>query len=432
MSDLERRRWVPDPGCRIVACVDVRATEPDIGLTERSQALSALTARRVERCVRPTDWTCHLGPSRLAIAFGNGGHRVPPSVLGSRIARAVGDHVAVGQRQLPVAVAIGISAGPASIESRLTGAALATIESARRHSAVLPARMRSQAIVSVSNVAAPLRFSTDLLGTLSVARVVRRMAVLPRYIGAAAGDAAHRPDDVFSGVSCLSPPAVLVVDPSAPRGAMPRLAVEAVAAMTRRLGARTSLTPSSDPQRVLVDLYVTESQVAVIVLQHDTAHGRCREEHLPVWEATARLVRLLTEALVPVVAVSVGGSAAAVASCVEEGAVGLLDPDELPSELMSLGAAPPPAGSDPLEDEPSSVRIPAPFSALASLTPSERTVLFYMMEGRAAAEIAEVLVLSISTVRSHIRSIRQKLKVNSQIAAVAVANGTHWEEQEGA
>jgi DNA-binding CsgD family transcriptional regulator len=47
-----------------------------------------------------------------------------------------------------------------------------------------------------------------------------------------------------------------------------------------------------------------------------------------------------------------------------------------------------------------------------------------MMEGRSAAEIATTLVVSLTTVRSHIRSILRKLNVNSQLAAVALAFGT--------
>jgi len=47
-----------------------------------------------------------------------------------------------------------------------------------------------------------------------------------------------------------------------------------------------------------------------------------------------------------------------------------------------------------------------------------------MMEGRTASEIATTLVVSLTTVRSHIRSILRKLNVNSQLAAVALAFGT--------
>ena len=46
-----------------------------------------------------------------------------------------------------------------------------------------------------------------------------------------------------------------------------------------------------------------------------------------------------------------------------------------------------------------------------------------MMEGRSAGDIADALTVSLSTVRSHIRAILRKLNVNSQLAAVAIANG---------
>ena len=59
-----------------------------------------------------------------------------------------------------------------------------------------------------------------------------------------------------------------------------------------------------------------------------------------------------------------------------------------------------------------------------SLTPSERRVLFYMMEGHTASDIAAGLVVSLATVRSHIRMILSKLQVKSQLAAVALANGS--------
>jgi DNA-binding NarL/FixJ family response regulator len=69
--------------------------------------------------------------------------------------------------------------------------------------------------------------------------------------------------------------------------------------------------------------------------------------------------------------------------------------------------------------------LPAPFDSLVHLTSTERKVLFHMMEGRAAGEIASELVVSLTTVRSHIRSILRKLNVNSQLAAVAIANGAY-------
>jgi DNA-binding NarL/FixJ family response regulator len=76
------------------------------------------------------------------------------------------------------------------------------------------------------------------------------------------------------------------------------------------------------------------------------------------------------------------------------------------------------------------VRLPPRFKALVALTTSERRVLFYLTEGWAAQDIAEELVVSLTTVRSHIRSVLRKLGVRSQLAAVAIANSRNLEHHE--
>ncbi|WP_214402285.1 helix-turn-helix transcriptional regulator [Pseudonocardia lacus] len=55
---------------------------------------------------------------------------------------------------------------------------------------------------------------------------------------------------------------------------------------------------------------------------------------------------------------------------------------------------------------------------LAQLSSREREVLQHLVEGRRAADICAALFLSITTVRTHIRSILVKLEVNSQTQAV--------------
>jgi DNA-binding CsgD family transcriptional regulator len=62
------------------------------------------------------------------------------------------------------------------------------------------------------------------------------------------------------------------------------------------------------------------------------------------------------------------------------------------------------------------------FQALVGLTASERRVLFYLTEGWTAQEVADELVVSLTTIRSHIGSVLRKLGVKSQVAAVAIAN----------
>ena len=65
----------------------------------------------------------------------------------------------------------------------------------------------------------------------------------------------------------------------------------------------------------------------------------------------------------------------------------------------------------------------APF---ASLTGREADVLAGLMNGLAATEIADRSFVSLSTVRSQIRSVLTKLGVHSQLAAVAMAHQSGW------
>jgi two-component system nitrate/nitrite response regulator NarL len=65
----------------------------------------------------------------------------------------------------------------------------------------------------------------------------------------------------------------------------------------------------------------------------------------------------------------------------------------------------------------------APFERL---TPRERAVLRALMDGTSATDIARSAVVSLTTVRSHIRAILQKLDVGSQLAAVALAHRVGW------
>lgn len=57
---------------------------------------------------------------------------------------------------------------------------------------------------------------------------------------------------------------------------------------------------------------------------------------------------------------------------------------------------------------------------LARLSPREREVLVLLSQGTQVADIVTALGVAETTVRSHIRSIRRKLGVGSQLAAVAV------------
>lgn len=59
---------------------------------------------------------------------------------------------------------------------------------------------------------------------------------------------------------------------------------------------------------------------------------------------------------------------------------------------------------------------------LGNLSPRERQILDLLSAGRRVGEIVEELGVAETTVRSHIRSVRRKLEVGSQLAAVAVVH----------
>jgi two-component system, NarL family, nitrate/nitrite response regulator NarL len=61
-----------------------------------------------------------------------------------------------------------------------------------------------------------------------------------------------------------------------------------------------------------------------------------------------------------------------------------------------------------------------------ALTEREQGVLAELIEGHCAEDIAKAAFVSISTVRSQIKAILQKLGVGSQLAAVAMARRAGW------
>lgn len=64
------------------------------------------------------------------------------------------------------------------------------------------------------------------------------------------------------------------------------------------------------------------------------------------------------------------------------------------------------------------------------LSERERQVLAGLMAGQGASQLAERDVVSIQTIRSHIKRVLSKLGVNSQLAAVARANACGWESDQ--
>jgi two-component system nitrate/nitrite response regulator NarL len=126
------------------------------------------------------------------------------------------------------------------------------------------------------------------------------------------------------------------------------------------------------------------------------------------------------------------------ARCLEAGAVGVFGKaqafDDLATGLVDamLGRSTMhPAARDELLAELDEHRRRADHldRLFAQLTERERDVFAAIIDGRTADEIAARQFVSVATVRSHIRSILEKLGVNSQLAAVALARRTGWPDR---
>jgi DNA-binding NarL/FixJ family response regulator len=434
----ERRTWVAGSGSSVIACVDVQPATASDAQPERNDLLWRLALRRMERCIRPGDQVCMLAGPRVAVVLGNGSNRVVPSAIGKRLARALGDHLAVGGTGLDLRVAIGVGAGSGDVEpSTVAAAAMAPLRIMRGRPSPNGAGATSPyvAVTHVHDHRSPAYLSSFpasgplTTGMTTSVRPSRRLDY--RVLVPFSEDLELSVPGTVTPIGMPLPSPglrVLLVDPDADPDHTPRPMMEAVVTVARRCGAEPVVSPAVDIDAVLLDLYLSKPDVVLVVVQAESPRlGASHESHYG-WDRPARITRALRETGTPVIALSVGASAAALAVCVEQGAVGLLHTDLLSQELARQTARRLNTNGGGSQNGHDDVRgpgqLPAPYNALVHLTPSERRVLFHMMEGRSAADIATTLVVSLTTVRSHIRSILRKLNVNSQLAAVALAFGT--------
>lgn len=175
------------------------------------------------------------------------------------------------------------------------------------------------------------------------------------------------------------------------------------------------------PERVR--LAITDWAPALAVLDIDFVERHVCQES----------IALLSQSKVPVIVL--GGKKELLADCVNFGASYAIDNGLPVSKLIDVIArlahnhslnnvTVVPDQSSPVNgrlgplDERSS-----PFDVL---THREKCVLAELMEGHCAEEIAVRDVVAISTVRSQIKAILQKLGVSSQLAATALARHAGW------
>jgi DNA-binding NarL/FixJ family response regulator len=123
------------------------------------------------------------------------------------------------------------------------------------------------------------------------------------------------------------------------------------------------------------------------------------------------------------------------AACLEEGAAGWVGkdtfPDQVGTTITDVLAGTPLIGCTARETMIDELRIERAgmrraLSPFERLTTREREVLAALVDGLSAEEIAETQFVALTTVRSQIRGVLQKLGVRSQLAAVAQANRVGW------
>jgi DNA-binding CsgD family transcriptional regulator len=387
---------------RTVAEVDLRSPAPWAGDPERPAVLG-MALDELRDTVRPDDRICPYSVSRIAVEFGPDADAVPPGRLGARLARAVGqglvDRCATGGVDDPVPTkrAERRRPTPAIIPSTTVVTVERTFDRAGNESTRRRPGERRLSPTSAPTAAprrrqrAVVRYSPDGLGG------VARRELRPR--GGRTGEAGT----------------VLVLDPDPDAGGEPGLSAVTAASVAERLGFTTGLLALCSDGGLVAEIAGRPLDAVVLVIGPEPPDRV--DYRTSTWLVPGRLAAAYRSKGIDVLAVSVGASMAAMAATAEQGARAVYDLHDLRSALSRLGAL-------PVTHRPAAETGTAPprgAEGLGLLTGAERRVLFSLTTGRAPQAIADDLVVSLATVRTHIRSVLRKLGVRSQLAAVALA-----------
>ncbi len=409
-----------------MACVDLRVMRVGAAGCDSGSATAALASalRQIEGAVRSDDRICPVGTSRLAVEFGAAASGVLPQVLGDRLARAVRQNLPVDATATGLAISVGMAASEAHLSrEELVRHALAAAQAGSAHLDRAGSNGGGHdLVVTVDRLVArsPSGRTTQSLRRRNVYRTETGHVVSARTSHPGPSGNGHDPriDGMAGDLT------VLVVDPLASKAGQPGFAAITAASVVDRLGCRNAILAVSPDDQLTMAVDGVPVDVVVLVLDGGWV------AHAPTWASgswgiPARLAGSYQASEVPVLAVSAGAGAGALAACVAQGALALFSLDGLPDALRSLQKL------DPDEvRQVADLGFPHRFRALLGLTASERRVLYYLTEGWAAQDIAAELVVSLTTVRSHIRSVLRKLGVRSQLAAVAIANSRDLESSE--
>ncbi len=412
-------------GPRTIACIDIQMRGVDSRLATTPGPGFVLD--HVRQAVRADDRVCPMSRSRLIVEFGPVASGVLPQVLGDRLARSVSRRLTEGGSTGNPSVSVGM----AEPEPRLASSELGrrAMLAARAGSERLgrrrdPGGHHPQTVVTVDRLLSPRPTASPASlpmhrrnlyhyesGHIRGTPVLHAGAELPR------GPLELPTDEAPLDLT------VLVVDPAGAAGTRPGLAALTGASVAEQLGCRTAAVAVSPDDPLALSIDDHDLDLVVLILDGGWA-GHSVSWRYGAWGVPARITASYRASGVPVVAVRVGAGAGALAGCVAQGALASSGLDLLAEALRSLDRM-------PFEDalQVAEVGQSERFRALVGLTASERRVLFYLTEGWAAQEIADELVVSLTTVRSHIRSVLRKLAVRSQLAAVAVANSRDLEHE---
>ena len=146
-------------------------------------------------------------------------------------------------------------------------------------------------------------------------------------------------------------------------------------------------------------------------------------------------VSILRQAEIPVAVMGGSRDGFVLGQCIQAGASSVVDKGSQLNELIGLIVRM--LAGDVVMTEEMKQRLTEPYhresrarrAKLAPfdvLTQREKYVLSELMDGHCADEIARRASVSISTVRSQIKAILQKLGVNSQLAVAALARQAEW------
>jgi two-component system, NarL family, nitrate/nitrite response regulator NarL len=399
-----RNGAAPDSARGVVACVNV----PTTGKTE-SSLVSASIMDVLSKLVRSEDRICIAGAGRFVVAFDGVRPSLSAGVLGARLASSVVAGLA-GTPGMRAGVLVGVADGsPGSDDAELTFAA---IDAAGSTGSASGARHLSRSFVVSTATLRP--------GLPTIAR--RVLGAMPENNGVA---------DVGSGAkrtrqSNVAPGTVFVIDAAPVTAGVPGPLSRAVASIVESSGLAVAgtLAPASrfDAAALIPGWPVPKDTLAILVVHPGSVAADA--DPGAALERPALLTHSLRQSGLRVLAVSVGASNIALAECVMNGAEDAFGIADLPEGLAAAMASTN-GQSEQAESEAGATDVHPPrverVARLLLLTRSERRVLHHLSAGWTATEIAESLVLSISTVRSHIRSILRKLEVSSQLAAVAIA-----------